>query len=327
MFVAGWHIPDLTRIARGAHILAGIGQEAPRYAFGRFANRADSVEARPACTWFENIFCASLCYSILVPMLLRRVVRTLRFAKRTPADKAGPLPFAAWGTKGFEFWTFLSVFLREVRPKAILELGCGRSSTFFADYAHAHAARYVGIENNLRWFNKTTLDIDLLGFGRRHVAHVELAADGSWYDRAAFDAAIGDLGPFDFALIDAPNERRFFDSAAGVAQFFRTRDGNPFGHRDDPAGLEAIKSATSHCDVMMVDDVHKEHVFRSVDRMLAKPHSYEKYYFIYYPARAMANALCISVLRGSAAASRLPAIVELLGFSLQRDYVPQPGQA
>ena len=84
------------------------------------------------------------------------------------------LPFTAWGTKGFEFWTLLSVILKEARPQAILELGCGRSSTFFADYAHAYGAIYLGIENDLRWFNKTNLDIDLLGFEKRHLVHVEL---------------------------------------------------------------------------------------------------------------------------------------------------------
>ena len=57
------------------------------------------------------------------------------------ATREAPLPFSAWGTKGFEFWTFLSVLLRAARPRAVLEVGCGRSSTFFADYAYACGAK------------------------------------------------------------------------------------------------------------------------------------------------------------------------------------------
>jgi hypothetical protein len=232
------------------------------------------------------------------------------------------LPFTAWGTKGFEFWTLLSVILKEVGSKAILELGCGRSSTFFADYAYAHGAIYVGIENDLRWFNKTTLDIDLLGFGKRHLVHVELAQDGSWYSLDEFKAATSNPGQFDFALIDAPNEQIFFTDPAQIARHFRPRDGNPFGHRDDPSGLVAIKSLTVDCAVMMIDDVHKKHVFQTVDQMLTDPSSYEKHYFIYHPHPTTTNALCICLKRSAAVVRRMPAILDWLGVQLQRDYRP-----
>jgi hypothetical protein len=232
------------------------------------------------------------------------------------------LPFVAWGTKGFEFWTLLSVLLKEARPRTVLELGCGRSSTFFADYAHAYGAIYLGIENDLRWFNKTNLDIDLLGFGKRHLVHVELAPDGSWFALERFKAATSNPGQFDFALIDAPNEKRFFASAAQIARHFRPKDGNPFGHRDDPGGLATIKAVTRDCTVMMVDDVHKVHVFDTVDRMLTDPAAYEKHYFIYNPHPTTTNALCICLKRSAPVAGRMAAILDWLGVRLQRDYRP-----
>jgi hypothetical protein len=232
------------------------------------------------------------------------------------------LPFAAWGTKGFEFWTFLSVLLKEVRPRAILELGCGRSSTFFADYAYAYDAIYLGIENDLRWFDKINLDIDLLGFGKRHLIHIELAPDASWYSLEQFKVATSNPGQFDFALIDAPNEKRFFSSPAQIARYFRPKDGNPFGHRDDPAGLSAIKSVLQDCTVMMVDDVHKMHVFETVDRMLTDPNAYEKHYFIYHPHPTTTNALCICLKRSAPVVSRMAAILDRLGVRLERDYRP-----
>jgi hypothetical protein len=214
------------------------------------------------------------------------------------------------------------VFLKEVRPRAILELGCGRSSTFFADYAYAYGATYVGIENDLRWFRKTKLDIDLLGFDRQHLVHVELAPDGSWYSLEAFSAATRHPGRFDFALIDAPNEKRLFANDAQIEYWFRPEDGNPFGRRDDPAGRAAIKSATRDCSVMMVDDVQMMHVFGGVDSMLADPETYEKYYFVYHPRPTAANALCICLKHSAPVARRMPAILDSLGVRLQRDYRP-----
>jgi hypothetical protein len=237
------------------------------------------------------------------------------------------LPFTAWGTKGFEFWTLLSVLLKAGRPRALLEVGCGRSSTFFADYAYACSAAYVGIENDLRWFNKTDLDIGLLGFKTRHLAHVPLAADGSWYNLDEFRAATRNPGRFDFAFIDGPNEKRFFASNTHIAKNFQPEDGNPFGHRDDPSGLAAIKSVTRDCDVMMVDDVHKEHVFRTVDRMLSDPENYEKFYFVYLPHPATTNALCICLKRNTSLVGRLPAILDFLGVQLERNYRPKDAQS
>ena len=235
------------------------------------------------------------------------------------------LPFSAWGTKGFEFWTLLSVLLKAARPRAILELGCGRSSTFFADYSYAHGATYVGVENDLRWFNKIELDIFLLGFGRRHLVHVPLAQDGSWYNLKKFKAATRNPGQFDFALIDGPNEKRFFASEAEIAQRFRPEDGNPFGHRDDPNGLEAIKSVTRDCNMMIVDDVHKTHVFGTVDQMLTDPTDYRKYYFVYQPGKR-ANALCICLKQSAPLAGRLPAILDFLDAQLAHEYTPTDAQ-
>lgn len=232
------------------------------------------------------------------------------------------LPFTAWGTKGFEFWTLLSVLLKAACPKALLEVGCGRSSTFFADYAYACGATYVGIENDLRWFNKTELDIGLLGFKTRHLVHVPLAADGSWYDLDEFRVATRNPGRFDFAFIDGPNEKRFFPDDAAVARCFRPEDGNPFGHRDDPGGLAAIKSVTQDCDVMIVDDVHKRHVFATVDRMLSEPGAFEKYYLLYHPYPTTTNTLCICLKRNTSLIERLPAILDFLGVQLLRHFRP-----
>jgi hypothetical protein len=165
------------------------------------------------------------------------------------------------------------------------------------------------------------MDIDLLGFEIRHLRHVGLDQNQSWYDLDGFKEATRHPGHFDFAFIDGPNEKQFFQSDADISKRFLPEDGNPFGHRDDSSGIAAIKSVTSHCDVMMVDDVQKSHVLKTVDQMLAEPESYDKYYYVYKPHPATTNGLCICVKRNSPLTLRLPAILELLGVRLERNYL------
>ena len=73
---------------------------------------------------------------------------------------------------------------------------------------------------------------------------------------------------------------------------------------------------------MMIDDVHKKHVFRTVDQMLTDPGSYEKHYFIYHPHPTTTNALCICLKRSAPVVRRMPAILDWLGVQLQCDYRP-----
>ena len=79
---------------------------------------------------------------------------------------------------------------------------------------------------------------------------------------------------------------------------------------------------TRDCAVMMVDDVHKMHVFETIDRMLTDPESYEKHYFTYRPHPAVTNALCICLRRDAPVARRMPMILGWLGVELERDYRP-----
>jgi hypothetical protein len=84
----------------------------------------------------------------------------------------------------------------------------------------------------------------------------------------------------------------------------------------------AIKTVTRDCNVMMVDDVHKAHLFGTVDQMLADPTNYRKYYFVYNPAPNFTNGLCICLKRSAPLVGRLPAILDLLEVQLEHEYRP-----
>ena len=77
------------------------------------------------------------------------------------------LPSNVWGTKGFQFWTFLSLLLLKSNCSRILELGSGRSTITLAEYARSRGASLISIETNRRWFNKARFELRMLGVSER----------------------------------------------------------------------------------------------------------------------------------------------------------------
>src|SRR5216684_2665433 len=180
-----------------------------------------------------------------------------------PSSYKVSLPPKAWGTKGFGFWSFLSLLLVAARPKKILELGSGRSTITFSEFAHQNASKFVSVEMDLTWVNKARLDLFYLGIDKNYVHHVPLDQKLNWFQIDVFRSAIGLHSPFDFVLVDAPN----------------AYSGSSHGYRDNIMGIAEIKRCTKNCQVMIVDDTQRRHVFETVDRLLEDPLDYIRYYY------------------------------------------------
>jgi hypothetical protein len=56
---------------------------------------------------------------------------------------------------------------------------------------------------------------------------------------------------FDFVLIDAPN---------------RLKKGNSKGMRDAKIAMEELRRCAGEADVIMIDDVHRRHVFDTIEQ-------------------------------------------------------------
>jgi predicted O-methyltransferase YrrM len=212
------------------------------------------------------------------------------------------LPGAAWGTKGFEFWTFLSVLLHRSNCMSLLELGSGRSTLTLAEYARFRKARFVSIETSREWAVKAHLEISWLGLRDEPVRLVGWNASGTWFDEDQFRAATA--GRFDFALIDAPND-------AG---------GRSNGMRDSETALREIAAAIHGASLVLVDDVHRRHVFESMDRMLDKPADYEKWYYDYEVGAPVTNTLCIAARQATPACAAVEETGKLLEMRLYRTF-------
>jgi predicted O-methyltransferase YrrM len=225
--------------------------------------------------------------------------RSLASQLRTYAEIA-LLPKYAWATKGFQFWTFLSLLLAKSNCSRILELGSGRSTITLAEYARFRAARFISIETSRRWFNKSRFELRMLGASEDSVHLVDWDASRTWYNLEQFRETIRDAGNFDFALIDGPNED----------------DGKSHGIRNSEAALVEIRRCIHGAEIMIVDDVHRAHIMASVDPMLSEPNQYEKWFYNYRAIPRHMNTLCICVKKSAQISSELSKIRDLLDMPI-----------
>jgi predicted O-methyltransferase YrrM len=228
----------------------------------------------------------------------KRQFRNLASQLRTYAEIA-LLPANAWGTKGFQFWTFLSLLLLKSNCSRILEFGSGRSTITLAEYARSRAAHLISIETNRRWFNKARFELRMLGVSEESVRLLDWNSRTTWYDVEQFRNTIREVGSFDFAFIDGP----------GVGS-------NTRGIRDSKVALEETQRCIYEADVVIVDDVHRLHILDTVDAMLGEPTSYEKWFYDYPVIKDHLNTLCICVKKSSQSSAELGKIRSLVDVSL-----------
>jgi hypothetical protein len=126
-----------------------------------------------------------------------------------------------------------------------------------------------------------------------------------WYDLEQFHAAIGDSAVFDFVLIDAPNQ---------------LKKGNSKGMRDAKIAMEELRRCAGDADVIMIDDVHRRHVFDTIEQVMASPEQYEKSFYDYVVQKGFSNSLFIGTKKSSAANQFLPRIRELMGIRLYSSF-------
>jgi len=227
-------------------------------------------------------------------------------ALRRLAIFCSPYPRQAWGTKGFQFWTFLSLLLANSNCSRLLELGSGRSTITMAEYAKFRNGRFICLETNRKWFNKARMELRCLAMADDPIHFVNWDAE-TWYSIEEFRSIVQDAGGFDFAFIDGPNRN----------------DGSSDGIRDSEVALREILNCTRGADVVVIDDVHRRHILSSVDRMLVDPSLYEKLYYDYVVKQEYPNTICICVKKLSRAHAHLGRIQEMMDMRFYTTLNPE----
>ena len=144
-----------------------------------------------------------------------------------------------WGTSGFEFWTLLHILLSITRPRSIIELGSGRSTLYFADYAASFGASFISVEQSRRYSSRVRRALRNSFLDPACVHRVALGVDG-WYAQNDLDR-----------LVDLPVECLFVDGPAGAQEQVGS------GRRDAPRALKWLRESGPSARMIGVDDVHR----------------------------------------------------------------------
>lgn len=140
-----------------------------------------------------------------------------------------------WGTKDLKFWAGLSLILNRMEPESILEIGAGRSTTFFADYACSTSTNFVSIEENWEWHHKITDDLTCMCLPTNYIRHVPVK--NGWYDISIFNSEVEDR-IYDLVMIDGP----VGDEARGHIH-----------------AMGRLAEICSNTPLVIVDDTHRPH--------------------------------------------------------------------
>ena len=99
--------------------------------------------------------------------------------------------------KDFEFWNYLGKILLSVKPNAILELGSGKSSLVFADYASKKNVKFESIEQNYFYVRKIRKALRYSFLSSQSIKYVPLV--NGWYDVSKIPNI-----KYDFIFVDGP---------------------------------------------------------------------------------------------------------------------------
>lgn len=140
-----------------------------------------------------------------------------------------------WGTKDHRFWCLLSNLLVQCKPTSILELGSGRSTSFFAEYAAASGIKFVSIEESADWYAETYRNLQMMFLPGTYVKHVPVDPATAWYNRELIENAL-DIDAYDLVMIDGPSGRSIRDQR----------------------GNEILDMAMRKARMVIVDDTNRE---------------------------------------------------------------------
>lgn len=204
-----------------------------------------------------------------------------------------------WGTKSFECWTFLMTLLALVRPRTVVELGSGRSTSYLTEYAMKTGVPFASIEQNRFYAAQIRRGLRNSFLSERYVHHVPLAVDG-WYDAARL-ARVVDF-TCDFLFVDGPVGA---DEALGR------------GRRNLERAAAWLCGAAASSRVVVVDDVHRRTNLELFDMLTAAAPERAALYLSYW-VKPEPNVLGVAV--PSSAFEALSVVCAALGVAFAIEY-------
>lgn len=114
------------------------------------------------------------------------------------------LALSSWPTKPYEFWMILQMLLYFSQPRTIVELGSGRSTHYFAEYALKKRAKFLSVEQKKSFFLRNRIGLKLAFLPDNVMSRVPVV--GGWYSEKKLQKEMDNRGidAVEFLLIDGP---------------------------------------------------------------------------------------------------------------------------
>ena len=202
-----------------------------------------------------------------------------------------------WGTKSFEFWTLLAATLWIVRPRSILELGSGRSTSYLGDYAQKEGAAFVSIEQNWPFARRFRFALRA-GFVDPGCVHHVPVKEG-WYDLARVQR-----------LAPKPCELLYVDGPVGA------QESHGAASRTNADAVRWLVSVAAESSAVVVDDLQRP-ANLDLARELAAASGAEAFYLDYAPQPGARNIAMVAVALGYA--TQLRAACAAVGIAVYFD--------
>ena len=225
----------------------------------------------------------------------RRRSLLVRLARRAVLTTAA----LHWGTKSLECWTMLLALFALVRPRTIVELGSGRSTSYLVEYARKSGARLVSIEQNRFYAARIRRGLRNSFLDGQDVHHVPLAADG-WYD-----------GDRLRRLVDFACDCLFVDGPVGVDEDLGR------GRRQIARAVDWLRAAAATSRIVIVDDVHRRGNLELFQTLVATAPDRATCY-LSYSVQPAPNVLAVALPATHFAA--LARVCETLGIGMRTAY-------
>ena len=154
--------------------------------------------------------------------------------------------FKPWKTKPLEFWTLLNLMLLKIKPNSILELGSGKSTYFFFEYASQNNINLQSIEHNKSYFDYLSKILNsFFGKNLNYLTYAPIIND--WYDVNKINTK------FDFLFIDGPN----LISKNKINKSIRNSN----------IAISFLKNNINQCKLIIIDDTHRSEILDLIDKI------------------------------------------------------------
>ena len=85
-----------------------------------------------------------------------------------------------WPTKTYEVWMVIQFLLYNTKPKNLLELGSGRSTHYFSEYASKFNCNLFSIEQNKSFIKKNIVGLKYSYLPIKGLYHIPISGD--WFN-------------------------------------------------------------------------------------------------------------------------------------------------